>query len=116
MSDTPRVVIIVFMCMKRANNLEGGVTDVDMACGSADKYTIGTRSYSSYVCTLLNVRFREACDSWIKLVGRDRTSKSGREGVLSTSSGALTGVTVKKLKDFHYVYGLATVGAFTSKK
>lgn len=36
-------------------------------------------------------------------------SKSGREGVLSTSSGALTGVTVKKLKDFHEVNAMAGV-------
>lgn len=30
-----------------------------------------------------------------------QTSKSGRGGALSAASGAFTGVTVKKLKDFH---------------
>lgn len=36
-----------------------------------------------------------------------QTSKGGRGGVLSLASGALTGVTVKKLKDFHCRYRIS---------
>lgn len=88
------------------NDLKGRVADVDMAGGGAKEDAVGARSYSGYVGTLHIVsRLVRMPLSF----GREyQTSKSGRGGALSASSGALTGVTVKKLKDFHYRHRVST--------
>lgn len=98
-SDTTRVIVVLLMGWEGADNFEGGIADVDMTGGSAKKYAIRARRYSSYICTLHNVKRFVRVQSG---VGEVQTSKSGRGGALSAASGALTGVTVKKLKDFHY--------------
>lgn len=82
-----------------ADNFEGGIANVDMTSGSAKEYAIRARRYSSYICTLHNVKKFARGKYGVREV---QTSKSGRGGALSAASGALTGVTVKKLKDFHY--------------
>lgn len=55
-SDTPRVIVVLLMGREGADNFERGIADVDMTGGSAKKYAIRARRYSSYICTLRNVK------------------------------------------------------------
>lgn len=96
-SNTSRVIVVLLMSRERADDFEGGIADVDMTGRGAEKYAIRARRYSSYICTLHNVKRLVQSAPGLEV----QTSKSGRGGVFSAASGALTGVTVKKLKDFH---------------